>query len=477
MARGPAVALLALLTAFMTFTGSAQATYGGTPGTILAAGYGTPGMQRFDPSGKPLGMLDLEPADEWRDAHAPAWSPDGQQVAFLSYAPSDDEWRLAVVPATGGTPRVLYRQANEGIGSVAWSPDGRWLVYSEYRWSDPTGDLWLISVADGKRTPLLQEVEFGVEGPVSWAPDCSALVFAGWRQFDYLGGTSAHPTIDVWKLRFPDRTRERLTFDGIRPETLDYAPDGQTLLVGERVDVPVPGEENSWYMASRLQTMPANGGPRRTIHEPTGTDMVGPAAWTPDGSRILHVATGLGLWTMAPDGSDRRRLTADNTVDSYFAPRSQPSPPGPSGVSCNPLGAGTPPAGPPPPGSSSPQARPRPAPTPIPGAGRPERKASAALQRVSLGWLTNTRRPRLRLQVRVSATADAVISLERRVGTRWRATGRAQKRRVRKGTTSIWVTAMLGSRPWRAGRYRAVVTVGRTTKTSGSVAIQRVTRR
>lgn len=64
---------------------------------------------------------------------APAWAPEGKAVAFLSdrAVPGDDEkaasTRVWVVPANGGEPTPLYREALDAH-SFAWSSDGTKLI-------------------------------------------------------------------------------------------------------------------------------------------------------------------------------------------------------------------------------------------------------------------------------------------------------------------------------------------------------------
>lgn len=57
---------------------------------------------------------------------SPAWSPDGSTLAFTSWEDVEGG-HLWTVPAAGGTPSQLTRQAGEFI-HPAWSPDGEQLV-------------------------------------------------------------------------------------------------------------------------------------------------------------------------------------------------------------------------------------------------------------------------------------------------------------------------------------------------------------
>ena len=55
----------------------------------------------------------------------PAWSPDGREIAFLRRV--DDNCRVMLMPATGGTPREIG-DCLAGAADIAWFPDGRTLV-------------------------------------------------------------------------------------------------------------------------------------------------------------------------------------------------------------------------------------------------------------------------------------------------------------------------------------------------------------
>lgn len=61
------------------------------------------------------------------DLHMPRWSPDGQSIAFIATV-GDQKAQIYSMPAAGGTPTELGDAPN-GVEQFAFSPDGKTVVY------------------------------------------------------------------------------------------------------------------------------------------------------------------------------------------------------------------------------------------------------------------------------------------------------------------------------------------------------------
>ena len=86
------------------------------------------GMFTTSPNGGPLTLLTDNPSDT-----APAPSPDGGQIAFMSFEREGaGNWEIYVVSSSGGeVTRLTGNRANDGL--PAWSPDGRTLAFASNR--------------------------------------------------------------------------------------------------------------------------------------------------------------------------------------------------------------------------------------------------------------------------------------------------------------------------------------------------------
>ncbi len=128
-----------------------------------------------------LFRLDLETGEQrelthGRRAETPDVSPDGKQIVCT--VGGSGTRKLALVPITGGAPRVLDAALPGLAYSPTWSPDGRSIVYS--RWK-PGGfrDIHVFDLDAGTDRALMVDRAFDVDPRFS--PDGRWIVFSSDR--------------------------------------------------------------------------------------------------------------------------------------------------------------------------------------------------------------------------------------------------------------------------------------------------------
>src|SRR5918997_3043450 len=116
------------------------------------------------------------------------WSPDGTSLAY-TVAESDSQ-QLWLVDGDGTNERLLadIGPAIHGIGPV-WSPTGDRIAYQRRLGSDgaEAHEVVLVNVADGTQTAIEPPEADGHEWypfTVSWSPDGTTLLYAGWNYDD-----------------------------------------------------------------------------------------------------------------------------------------------------------------------------------------------------------------------------------------------------------------------------------------------------
>jgi Tol biopolymer transport system component len=161
----------------------------------------------MDADGSNVRRLAGTPADEGQ----PDWSPDGSRIAFnsrleISYPSSLARREIWVVFVHDGelTPLVRAEEQWSG-GDPAWSPDGQWIAYTRFPACCPFNDLmhsaplWVMR-SDGTEQRALSQERFGeCHFDPSWSPDGSSIAFIdrGWVPQTGVGGLSRIGIIDV----------------------------------------------------------------------------------------------------------------------------------------------------------------------------------------------------------------------------------------------------------------------------------------
>jgi Tol biopolymer transport system component/DNA-binding winged helix-turn-helix (wHTH) protein len=151
----------------------------------------------------------------------PRWSPDGRQVAF--FRTSQEEVAIYVIPAFGGTEHRLYSGPVSFFPhDLDWSPDGRVLAFSESQADKTHTWIALLSLVDSTTrrltTPSGQDLDFGP----AFSPDGSTVAF--------VRGIVAGVVEDLYVVPAAGGAPTRLTFDNCFIQGITWTPDGRDIV-------------------------------------------------------------------------------------------------------------------------------------------------------------------------------------------------------------------------------------------------------
>ncbi len=231
------------------------------------------------PDGTSARNITLSPDNE----EAPAWSPDGERLAFME--PRSGGMALVSTDSRGGDKRTILNLAGLAyVRAVSWSPDGTRLAF-DGQITGGGSDVFVVNV-NGTGLVNLTAGFPGSHDKPTWSPDGTQILFVHtspdgevYRQLAVVSPAGGAPTL--------------LTNDEYWHDYPDYSPDGSLILFNS----------NQWGNRSFLYTMPAAGGERRLLiaHAVMGR-------WSPDGRRIVFMGDSSGFFLANADGSVIRRL-------------------------------------------------------------------------------------------------------------------------------------------------------------------------
>jgi TolB protein len=139
------------------------------------------------------------------------------RIAYVAVngKPPTQQFRLVVADADGENHRVIL-ESRFPIMSPAWSPDGEWLAYVSFE--SKRSAVFVQRVRSGERKQV--SARAGINGAPAWSPDGQKLAIT-------LGGSSGNA--DVYLLDLSTQQLTRVTDDAAIDTEPAWAPDGKAL--------------------------------------------------------------------------------------------------------------------------------------------------------------------------------------------------------------------------------------------------------
>lgn len=271
---------------------------------------------------------------------APAWSPDGSQLAFLRK--HEGKMQIFCMPFSGGEA-VAITKAEHGVSSFAWSPDGKSFIYlapvggpvvedQENKkdkadqvivfdrtkpkadgsgiWDGKRSHLFTISLSGGEAVQVTQG-NFDVD-LFTVSPDGEDILFAANRPEDEAADADLIMTTDLFLVSREGGEYRRLTSSDLEIYSATFSPDG--------LHIVFLANDYSYSNATltRLYKITTSGGPAKcltsnldlTIENAGISDMRSGGFYKPvfskDGQSVYTLASSEGsvqLYRFTVDGS------------------------------------------------------------------------------------------------------------------------------------------------------------------------------
>jgi Tol biopolymer transport system component len=288
--------------------------------------------------------LDLGRAEDSSLVAVPAWSPNGNLIAFVDLV----QGTIGFVSPDGKAASKPVVAA--GVHGLSWSPDSTRLAYDRILETKNGSRIVavVLDVATGRETVLTGH---GAQSP-TWSPEGDQIAFLSMSDGSTSTTTTSHScggVLHLWVMS-PDGTNAHQLVEGeywggmswARSVETEVAPPADTEPEPQPLPAPAPREDAVPDVAKPkpVSTKPpalaaatdgliavrgsdalylTNPDSESTQKIPDTSDMVAPA-WSPDAKLLAVERVGKGessIWTIRPDGTDPRLVLPDASLPSW----------------------------------------------------------------------------------------------------------------------------------------------------------------
>jgi Tol biopolymer transport system component/DNA-binding winged helix-turn-helix (wHTH) protein len=229
-------------------------------------------------------------------------SPDDREIVFVRSLATANETHLIAARTDGSGERIISQigPVEKGwFGGPVWSPDGKWIAFALGGVGEQGQSFVQVAKvpAEGGERQLLSDRKFLGIGSLGWHSNGRDLILTASEQIQIPN--------QLWRLNSATGEATRLSNDLNGYNGLSLTADTRALVTTQgdfQSNIYVGGEsaDSQWK--------------RLTSGRYEGMNVT----WTPDG-RVVYVSQESGnddIWIMNSDGSGRKRLTTDPSIDA-----------------------------------------------------------------------------------------------------------------------------------------------------------------
>lgn len=224
---------------------------------------------------------------------SPAFSPDGNQIAYVWDGGNQKDYDVYVKMIGAGTPLKLTRKSAIR-GSPGWSPDGRMVTFLQL--SGRESGIYKVPALGGVEQRLLAIDSANVRAGLDWSPDGGSIV--------YSDRNSANVPNGIFLFSLSTMEKRQITFPPAGTAGDDeptFSPNGRWIAFRRQLS----------YASYAIFIIPFSGGSEKRIT--LNTQEIVDLAWSEDGGKIIFSSDFGGtfsLWRTPFKGGEPKPITA-----------------------------------------------------------------------------------------------------------------------------------------------------------------------